>query len=406
MAAYNSEATRVEGLKARIRTYAGELELFRERGTNLNQVEPAIKDLERVQAAEEEYLKQVTTQTDVAEAEGAAAEYKGANISVIQSPSPPASDVKKSYKTVQGLAIGGVILGFGLAFLWELIFDRSLKRPKEVVARLKLPYFLTIPYMNGSSRVRWFRRNKQTKLKFLAANGDSSKTAAPENNALVPARGGPLPPWDKKHAMRPFHETLRDRLVAYFEMINLTHKPKLVAVTGCSQGAGVSTIATGLACSLSETGEGNVLLVDMNAGDGEAHHFYKGKPAMGLDEILEKEKANRQNALVQENLYVVKESNQDKLPSILPKRFSHLVTQLKASDYDYIILDMPPVTEISITPRLARFMDMILLVVESEKTGRDAAERAAALLSDARSNVGVVMNKTRTYVPKLLQHEL
>jgi Mrp family chromosome partitioning ATPase len=149
-----------------------------------------------------------------------------------------------------------------------------------------------------------------------------------------------------------------------------------------------------------------VLLVDMNSGNGQAHHFYKGKLAMGLDDILEKEKANRQNALVQENLYVVKESNQDKLPSVLPKRFSHLVTQLKASDYDYIILDMPPVTEISVTPRLARFMDMILLVVESEKTDRDAAERASTLLSESRANVGVVMNKTRTYVPKRLQHEL
>jgi Mrp family chromosome partitioning ATPase len=196
-------------------------------------------------------------------------------------------------------------------------------------------------------------------------------------------------------------------LVAHFENINLTHKPKLVAVTSCAGGAGVSTIAAGLASSLSETGEGNVLLVDMNSGDGVAHRFYKGKLALGLDDILEKEKANRQVALVQENLYLVKEfNNRDKLPSVLPKRFSHLVTQLKASDYDYILLDMPPVTEISITPRLARFMDTILLVVESEKTDQDAAHRAAALLSEGRANVQVVMNKSRSYVPKRLQPEL
>jgi hypothetical protein len=63
---------------------------------------------------------------------------------------------------------------------------------------------------------------------------------------------------------------------------------------------------------------------------------------------------------------------------VLPKRFSHLVPMMKASDYDYIIFDMPPVSEISITPRLARFMDMVLLVVESEKTSRDAAARVSA----------------------------
>jgi Mrp family chromosome partitioning ATPase len=82
------------------------------------------------------------------------------------------------------------------------------------------------------------------------------------------------------------------------------------------------------------------------------------------------------------------------------------VSQLKASDYDYILLDMPPVTEISITPRLARFMDTILLVVESEKTDRDAAQRAATLLSEGRTNVGVVINKSRSYVPQRLHHEV
>ena len=79
---------------------------------------------------------------------------------------------------------------------------------------------------------------------------------------------------------------------------------------------------------------------------------------------------------------------------------------MKASDYDYIIFDMPPVTQISVTPRLARFMDTVLLVVEAEKTHHDVAQRAASLLVQSRANVGVVMNKTRTYVPKRLLQEL
>jgi Mrp family chromosome partitioning ATPase len=67
---------------------------------------------------------------------------------------------------------------------------------------------------------------------------------------------------------------------------------------------------------------------------------------------------------------------------------------------------MPPVTQISVTPRLARFMDMVLLVVESEKTDRDVAQRAASLLSESRANLGVVMNKNRSYVPRMLHQEL
>ena len=39
------------------------------------------------------------------------------------------------------------------------------------------------------------------------------------------------------------------------------------------------------------------------------------------------------------------------------------------------------------------------MVVESEKTDREMAQRAATLLSKANANVGVVLNKTKTYVP-------
>ena len=44
--------------------------------------------------------------------------------------------------------------------------------------------------------------------------------------------------------------------------------------------------------------------------------------------------------------------------------------KFKASDYDYIIFDMPHVSQTSVTPRLAGLMDMVLFVIEAEKTRR------------------------------------
>jgi Mrp family chromosome partitioning ATPase/uncharacterized protein involved in exopolysaccharide biosynthesis len=409
VAAYNHEVANIEGLIAKTNEFAKLLRTFAERGTNLNHQQVLIEDLERVEEMQKDYLKQVASQMNASKLEVALGKNRGANISVIQNPSPPASDARKSDKTVGAIAAGGVVLGFGLAFLWEMVLDRSLRRPREVAEKLKLPIFLNIPYVknghgNGNGGSGRLREGRKVKL-LPAVPGDPSPPAGGGGESAT-VENGPLVPRDEMHPLQPFHDTLRDRLVSYFEMMNLTHKPKLVAITSCGDGAGVSTIAAGLAGSLSETGEGNVLLVDMNTGDGVAHHFYKGKLALGLDDILEKEKANRQGALMQENLYVVRESsNQDRLPGALPKRFGHLVTQLKASDYDYILFDMPPVTEISITPRLARFMDTILLVVESQKTDRDAGQRAAELLTEARANVGVVINKSRSYVPHRLHQE-
>jgi Mrp family chromosome partitioning ATPase len=51
-------------------------------------------------------------------------------------------------------------------------------------------------------------------------------------------------------------------------------------------------------------------------------------------------------------------------------------------------------------------MDMVMVVVESEKTDRDVVQRAVSMLTEAHANVGVVLNKRKHYVPKRLQQEL
>jgi uncharacterized protein involved in exopolysaccharide biosynthesis/Mrp family chromosome partitioning ATPase len=259
-------------------------------------------------------------------------------------------------------------------------------------------------FINGERIVEMPIRTGQT-LRFgnvefrVESKEAAAESPAPEDSLAV------MPPWDPRHALRPFYDTLRDRLITYFEVKNLTHNPKLVALTSCGDSAGVTSTAAGLAAALSETGEGNVLLVDMNVERGAAHHFYKGHLSCGIDEALAKEK--RHEALVQDNLYVVTESSgEDSLPRVLPKRFTNLVSKMKASDFDYIIFDMPPMSQISITPRLARFMDMVMVVVESEKTDRHVVQRALTMLTETRANVGVVLNKRKKYVPQRIQQEL
>jgi Mrp family chromosome partitioning ATPase len=81
------------------------------------------------------------------------------------------------------------------------------------------------------------------------------------------------------------------------------------------------------------------------------------------------------------------------------------VPKLKASDYDYIIFDMPPVSQTTITSKVARFMDMVLMVIESDKTDRDVAKRARLLLAESKVNVATVLNKQRRIVPKWLLQE-
>jgi Mrp family chromosome partitioning ATPase len=215
-----------------------------------------------------------------------------------------------------------------------------------------------------------------------------------------------LAPWQPGAELQTYVEGLRERQMTYFEVNNLNlKKPKLVAVTACSQGAGVSTLASGLAATLSKIGDGNVLLVDMNNEQGMAHSFYQGKPGCGLTDALEPDA--RAEAQVEENLYLacLGDGPNQSLAKAMPTRFSHLVPKLKASDYDYIIFDMPPVSPTSATPRLASYMDIVLLVIEAEKTGQHSAARAGALMRESRANVATVLNKFRDYVPARLSQD-
>jgi polysaccharide biosynthesis transport protein len=200
-----------------------------------------------------------------------------------------------------------------------------------------------------------------------------------------------------------FNEALRDRLINYFETQNMTHKPKLVGITSASPEAGASTVAAGLAAALSECGDGNVLLVDMTPPP--AQRGQNGGKAFGLDEVIES--ANKHEALVRDNLYLAQGMGTNgSLPRILPKRLNQLMPRLKASDYDYIIFDLPPVSQTSIAQRLAGFMDITLLVLESEGTHREAARRAAGLLQESKASVAAVLNKCRSYVPRRLDNEI
>lgn len=401
-----TEARRVAALEARIKELAGQLEKVRKDASRVMDAEPALTQLQRQKEVEEtsyRYYSSSLEQSRIDESLGAG---KITNVSVVQTPSPPARDRADVLKPLLIILLIGCFGGFGLGFLSERILDRTIKSVADVERQVRVPLFLSVPDTSWKPGFHLPRFGRNGHHHPAATNGHANGHGATGDGVALPTPGAALFPWDPQHALRPYFEGLRDRLITYFEVREMNHKPKLVAVTSCNGRAGVTTLAAGLAAALSETGDGNVLLVDMNLEQGSAHPFHQGKPTCGLSAALEN--STRDPALVQENLYVVSahETNNQKLPRVLPKRFAHLVPRMKASDYDYIIFDMPPVTQTSVTARLSGFMDMVLVVIESEKTGQEIVLRAKGLLHESRATVAAVLNKHRAYVPHKFSQEL
>ncbi|HEX3857594.1 MAG TPA: Wzz/FepE/Etk N-terminal domain-containing protein [Verrucomicrobiae bacterium] len=387
-------------LKSKLAALNSQMNRLHSEAIIVGEAEPKILDLQLKQQIQENNLQYFLKSLDDARINEALGAGKISEIRPIQQPTPPSLADSKRLKTAGMILLGGILSGLALAFLIEFYLDRSVKRPTEIETKLRIPLFLSIP--DVSKKGSW-QKSKERRLQIE----DAENMGAESGNSVLAGKTGKLEiaPWSANHSLRAFYEALRDRIVVHFEVKNLTRNPKLVAVTSANRGAGVTTIAMGLAASLSETGEGNVLLVDMNVEQGAVQQFYKGKPGCPLDDAFEHEK--RSGALVQDNLYVVSDSsnNGDKLPRIMPKRFSSLLPKFKASDYDYIIFDMPPVSQTSVTARLAGHMDMMLLVVEAEKTDRDIVRRANQLLGESKANVIAVLNKARKYVPEKLHQE-
>jgi Mrp family chromosome partitioning ATPase/capsular polysaccharide biosynthesis protein len=376
---------KLAGTQAKIEALKSRLRDIQQRTKQISELGPQIEDLERKKEMDETNYKYFAASLEKARIDEALDPSKMPNISAVQRPSPSGLETKKRNKILMALAGGGLALGIALALLKGLALNQTIGRPLQLETRLHIPLMLSIPYANGRFA--------------LPRNG----SPVPPGGVSTNRRQAKLAPWESGHFIRPYCDAIRDRLGLYFELNHLTHKPKLVGVTGLSEEGGTSTLAAGLAASLSETNDGKVLLVDVNLGPEEVHPFFKGKPAYPLTKAL---KPSDSIASAADNLYLATVGSPNTGPAQLGlKKFFDMMPNMKASDFDYIIFDMPPLEQTSPTWGMAAFMDKLLVVVEAEKNNRQVIKRSYGKLIAERNNVAVVVNKARSYVPKWLDSE-
>jgi len=381
---FGTERARLAGMEAKADTLRRQLVNIQERTKQLSDAAPAIARLERTRELDETNYKYFQGTLEKARIDEALDPSKMPNISAVQRPSPPLLVTKTRDKIALVLAGAGLVLSIGFVLLRELFLNRAIKRPLEIEGQLRTPVFLSIPYGGANDRLRLPKK----------AGGRNGKQAGLPNGKTEVA------PWDPGHFIRPYSAAIRDRLGLYFELQGISHKPKLVGVTGFNAGAGISTLAAGLAAALSETGEGKVLLVDANVVEGEAHQFFDGRPVTPLTGALE---SSAPAGSAGDNLYLATIAPPHAHPARVGlKKFFSLVPNLKASDFDYVIFDLPPLNQTSPTIGLAGFMDKVLLVVEAEKNNRERVLRGYRELMGARADVSIVLNKVRSYLPKWL----
>ena len=322
------------------------------------------------------------------------------NITIVQQPTEPVQSLDpKMQKIIYGVAGSGLALGLMLAFLIELVFNRKVERPVEIRARLQLPLMLSIPLIRKTGRGGL----------FLGGQADVPRIGMDERGEWPPPEGADLPAQVNPHAriehfILPYSETIRDRIIFNFEINNVIHKPKLVAVTGMSEGAGASTIAAGLAKSFSEIKGVKVLLVDLSSFHPQENPLFGEIPRHSLPNALRLAQEEDFREQPQNLYYASATARRDDtslapLAPFTPLHLHEMMPLLHASDYDYIIFDMPPVDQTSRTLTMAGLMDKVLLVLDAENTTREGLKWGYSELTKGKADVSCIFNKTRSHAP-------
>jgi len=183
--------------------------------------------------------------------------------------------------------------------------------------------------------------------------------------------------------------------------------PKLILVTSATASEGKTVNCLNLAAALAESGS-RVLLVDVDLRHPSCHRVLAQDNTRGLSNYLAGQVplADIVHPLDSPRLTFIPAGPTPPNPAELvgSARMGELIT-LARDQFDFILLDSPPVTPVSDALVLARASDGVVLVVKGQDTPKDLVRRArdqlvlagANLLGTVVNNVGPAWGEFRFY---------
>jgi len=227
---------------------------------------------------------------------------------------------------------------------------------------------------------------------------------------------GPAPelikPWNTSHLKRPLvitdekePFTIEQYRVLYtkLESISLRHSYKVFAVTSAVKGEGKTVTSLHLAHVMAHDFKKRVVLVECDLKKPSLMYYFRDPGnCYGLADVLkgEVEVKDAISRVGDSSLYLLPEGKRTANSTELfnSKHMKTTVERLK-ENFDFVIMDCPPVLPLADMNLISRFVDGILLVVRSGSTPKDMVLKSVNSIPDANI-VGVVLNGANTSFKK------
>lgn len=301
---------------------------------------------------------------------------------------PP--DTKSKPKTILILALalfGGIGLGGGLGLVREMM-DRVFRTAGQVEASLGLPCLSVVPILQVAPRT-----SKAAEAAESPANppgdGETARIVSTASAAHWSVVNMPL---------SRFAESIRSIKLG-IELRALQGANKVIGITSSLPHEGKSTIAASLAQLIAQAGK-SVILIDCDLRNPSLSNALSPHATIGLLEVISNIHP------IDETIWKEPKTNMVFLPAVKRRPLLHTSEILMTdhmrklfeglrSTYDYVIVDLPPLSPIVDVRATAPLVDCFVLVVEWAKTKIDVVQHALHTAPNVYDNlVGVVLNKT------------
>ncbi|WP_370290665.1 polysaccharide biosynthesis tyrosine autokinase [Nocardioides sp.] len=178
---------------------------------------------------------------------------------------------------------------------------------------------------------------------------------------------------------------------------DLDNPPQVVAVTSSVPAEGKTSVAVNLAVALGSEGS-RVLYVDVDLRRPRGALAFEVSDQPGLTEVLVEPDLLGATLHRVDGIDVLASGGLVPNPSeLLATERMQMLIQRARQDYDFIILDCPPVLPVADALTLIQSSDGALFVLGLDRVAREAAVQALTMIDDVGGRVlGVVLNRVRS----------
>lgn len=188
------------------------------------------------------------------------------------------------------------------------------------------------------------------------------------------------------------------RLAASLHHAQLQTGARTVMVTSALENEGKTLTAANIALTLSHSYQRNVLLVDADLRRPSVHTVFNLSNRAGLGDILDI--APREGKLPIQQLsptlavMTAGRPNPDPMGGLVSETMKQFLTEA-GEQFDFVIVDTPPVALLTDANLLAAMIDLALIVVSARTTPYPLVKRAIDSIGASRI-LGVVLNRAHT----------